>query len=61
MYWRFEVSDVGVYAELELISLARPTGTLHPGRLLNGFQTFPRELVDGFLGGLRQGFPAPRK
>jgi len=61
MYWRFEVSDVGVYAELELISLARPTGTLHPGRLLNGFQTFPRELVDGFLGGLHQGFPAPRK
>jgi hypothetical protein len=61
IYWRFEVTDVGLYLELELISLARPTGTLHPGRLLNGFQTFPRELVDGFLDGLRQGFPAPHK
>jgi hypothetical protein len=61
MYWRFEVTDVGLYVELELISLARPTGTLHPGRLLNGFQTFPRELVDGFFDGLRQGFPAPHK
>lgn len=61
LYWRLEEANPGVYAEIELISLGPSTGTLHPGRYLNGFQTFPRELAQGFLDGLTQAFPAPRK
>ena len=61
LYWHLEEANPGVYAELELISLAPSTGTLHPGRYLNGFQTFPRELAQGFLDGLARAFPPPRK
>jgi len=60
-YWRLEAANPGVYAELELISLSPSTGTLRPGRYLNGFQTFPRELAQSFLDGLAAAFPAPRK
>lgn len=61
VYWRLEQADPGVYAEVELISLAPTKGTLHPGRYLNGFQTFPRELARGFLDGLTRAFPPLRK
>lgn len=60
MYWRFEQTDGGVYAELELISLSRESGTLSPGRFLNGYQTFPLELATGVMDGLRVGFPRLR-
>ena len=56
-YYRLHQTDDGVYAELELISLSRPGGGLHPGRFLSGFEAFPRELVEAFLGGLRDAFP----
>ena len=61
IYWRLEQADVGVYAEAELISLTPPSGTLHPGRYLNGFQSFPHDLISGFLDGLQRAFPPPRK
>jgi len=61
MYWRLEQADVGVFVELETISLSRAAGTLHPGRYLNGFQSFPRELTDAFIAGLEKAFPAPHK
>jgi len=61
IYWRLEQADVGVFVELETISLAPATGTLHPGRYLNGFQTFPRELTEAFIAGLEKAFPAPHK
>ena len=61
IYWRLEQSDVGVFVELETISLSPATGTLHPGRYLNGFQSFPRELTSAFIAGLEAAFPAPHK
>ena len=61
MYWRLEQADVGVFAEIELISLSRAGGALHPGRYLTGFQSFPHELTSAFLDGLQVAFPAPRK
>lgn len=60
-YWRLEQADVGVFVELETISLSRAAGTLHPGRYLNGFQSFPKELTSAFLAGLETAFPAPHK
>ena len=60
-YWRFEVSDVGVYAELDQISLSRQTGTLHAGKYLNGFQSYPQELLARIFEAVHLGFPAPRK
>ena len=59
-YWRLHQADDGVYAELELISLSRPGGGLHPGRFLSGFEGFPREIAEGFLDGLRTAFPRRR-
>ncbi len=57
-YWRFEQTEGGVYAELELISLSRPMGGLiSPGKYLSGYQTFPQELATGLMDGLRVGFP----
>jgi hypothetical protein len=60
LYWRLERADDGVYVELEVISLARQTGGLNPGRLLNGFQTFPNELTQGMIDSLRDAFPHHR-
>ncbi len=60
-YWRLEQADVGVFVELETISLSRAAGTLHPGRYLNGFQSFPQELTNAFIAGLETAFPAPHK
>ncbi|HWY48261.1 MAG TPA: hypothetical protein VNX70_12810 [Bryobacteraceae bacterium] len=59
-YYRLHQTDDGVYVELELITLSRPGGGLHPGRFLSGFEGFPRELVEAFLGGLRDAFPLRR-
>lgn len=56
-YWRLEQADNGVYAELEVISQGREAGTLSPGRYLNGFQNFPRELTQGMIDGLHAAFP----
>lgn len=61
IYWRLEQADVGVFVELETISLSRAAGTLHPGRYLSGFQSFPHELANAFIAGLETAFPAPRK
>ena len=61
MYWRLEQADVGVFVELETITLSRAAGALHPGRYLNGFQSFPQELTNGFIAGLETAFPAPHK
>lgn len=60
LYWRLQQSDNGVYAELETLSLAREAGTLSPSRLLNGFQSFPRELTQGMIDGLKDLFPHHR-
>ena len=61
IYWRLEQADVGVFVELETISLLPQIGTLHPSRYLNGLQTFPEELTQAFITGLETAFPAPRK
>ena len=61
IYWRFAVADVGVYLEMDMVSLARASGALHPGKYLTGFQTFPRELADRLFDAIERGFPAPRK
>jgi hypothetical protein len=55
-YWHIEQADDGVYAEFELISLSRPGGGMHPGRFLSGFESFPRQLAEGFLNGVQQAF-----
>lgn len=60
LYWRLEQADNGVYAELEVISLARETGGLSPGRFLNGFQNFPNELTQGMIDSLHDAFPHRR-
>jgi hypothetical protein len=57
LYYRLYQADDGVYAELELISLSRPGGGVHPGRFLSGFESFPRELEEALLSGLRDAFP----
>ncbi len=56
-YWRLHQTDDGVYAEVEMITLSRPGGGLHPGRFLSGFESFPRELEEAFLDGVRDAFP----
>jgi len=61
IYWRLVQSDVGVYAEADLITLSRASGAMHPGRLLTGFQTFPREMTEAFFDGLTRAFPPLRK
>jgi hypothetical protein len=61
LYYRIQQSDNGVYVELELISLGREAGgKLNPGRLLTGFETFPRELTLGIVDGLHDAFPHHR-
>ena len=57
LYWRLEKADNGVYAELEVITQGKETGALSPSRYLKGFQSFPRELTQGMIDGLRAAFP----
>jgi hypothetical protein len=56
-YWRLQKTDNGVYAELEVITEGHEAGKLSPGRYLKGFQSFPRELTQGMIDGLRAAFP----
>jgi hypothetical protein len=60
LYWRLQQANVGVYAELEMISLSRSSGRLHSERFLNGFQNFLQELTEAFIDGLHHAFPPPR-
>ena len=57
LYWRLARADNGVYAELELISLARPSSGLHTGRYLTGYENFPRELEEAILDEMKRAFP----
>lgn len=60
-YWRIAQIDNGTYVEFEVISLGRgPGGRFSPGRVLNGFQNYPRELTQGVIDGLIDLFPHRR-
>lgn len=60
-YLRMEEADNGVYVEIEMITLARQAGGLiNASRFLNGFQTFPKELVQGFIAALEYIYPRHR-
>jgi len=57
-YLRMEQADNGVYVEIETITLARREGgLLNTARFLNGFQTFPHELTQGFIAALEYIYP----
>jgi hypothetical protein len=61
VYLRMEQADNGVYVEIEMITLARQTGGLiNASRFLNGFQTFPKELVQGYIAALEYIYPRHR-
>jgi hypothetical protein len=50
-----------VYVEIEMITLARQTGgIINASRFLNGFQSFPKELVQGFIAALEYIYPRRR-
>jgi hypothetical protein len=58
VYLRMEEADNGVYVEIEMITLARPSGgILDKSRYLNGFQSFPKELVQGYIAALEYIYP----
>ena len=58
VYLRMEEADNGVYVEIEMITLARPSGgILDKSRYLNGFQSFPKELVQGYIAALENIYP----
>jgi len=60
-YLRMQEADNGVYVEIEMITLGRPAGgLLDTSRFLNGFQTFPKELVQGFIAALEYIYPRRR-
>jgi hypothetical protein len=60
-YWRIAAADNGVYVEFETISLGRGAGgRFNPGRVLNGFQNYPRELTQGVIDGMLNLFPNRR-
>ena len=57
LYWRVQQADNGVYVELEVITLARPTrGLINTSKLLTGFQTFPQEFTQYLIDTLEQIF-----
>jgi hypothetical protein len=63
VYLRIEQSDNGAYVEIETITLARQEGGLisaSRSQFLNGFQTFPHELTQGFIGALEAIYPHHR-
>jgi hypothetical protein len=61
IYLRMEEADNGVYVEIEMITLARQTGgILDKSRYLNGFQGFPKELVQGYIAALEYIYPRRR-
>jgi hypothetical protein len=60
-YLRMQEADNGVYVEIEMITLGRPAGgLLDTSRFLNGFQSFPKELVQGFIAALEYIYPRRR-
>jgi hypothetical protein len=60
-YLRMEESDNGLYVEIEMITLARQAGgLLDTSRLLNGFQNFPKELVQALIADLEYVYPRHR-
>jgi hypothetical protein len=60
-YLRMHQADNGVYVEIELITLAREAGgRINASRFLNGFQTYPQELVQGFIAALEYIYPHRR-
>lgn len=59
-YLRMEQADNGVYVEIEMITLARQTGLINTARFLNGFQSFPHELTQGFIAALEYIYPNKR-
>lgn len=61
VYLRMEEADNGVYVEIEVITLARKAGGLiNASRFLNGFQSFPQELVQGYISALEYIYPRRR-
>jgi hypothetical protein len=61
IYLRMEEADNGVYVEIEMITLARQSGgILDKSRYLNGFQSFPKELVQGYIAALEYIYPRRR-
>lgn len=61
IYLRMEEADNGVYVEIEMITLARQSGgVLDKSRYLNGFQGFPKELVQGYIAALEYIYPHRR-
>ena len=61
VYLRMEEADNGVYVEIEMITLARQAGgLLDTSRFLNGFQSFPKELVQGYIAALEYIYPRRR-
>lgn len=61
VYLRMEEADNGVYVEIEMITLARQSGgVLDRSRYLNGFQGFPKELVQGYIAALEYIYPHRR-
>lgn len=57
IYWRVQQADNGVYVELEVITLARPTrGLINTSKLLTGFQTFPQDFTQYLIDTLEQIF-----
>ncbi len=60
-YLRMHQADNGVYVEIELITLGRESGgRINASRFLNGFQTFPQELTQGFIAALEYIYPHHR-
>lgn len=60
-YLRMQQADNGVYVEIETITLGREAGgRLNASRILNGFQTFPQELTQGFIAALEYIYPNRR-
>lgn len=60
-YLRMQQADNGVYLEIETITLGREAGgRLNASRFLNGFQSFPQELTQGFIAALEYIYPNRR-
>jgi len=58
VYLRMEEADNGVYLEIEMITLGRQSGgILDKSRYLNGFQGFPKELVQGYIAAVEYIYP----
>jgi hypothetical protein len=62
-YVRLHEADNGVYVEIEMITLGREEGGrigASRARVMNGFQSFPQELTQGFIAALEYIYPNKR-